>query len=523
MTNQSTGRVRRIKALMAAMLMIMVAVMIMNPIVSHAEGWGQDSKGWYYTKADGSYYKNEWLYTGGGWYYFNSDGYMMKGLQEIKGEKYYLNPSKKGNWAEGRMMTGWQLIDGKYMYFGSDGVYNSSLDQSKAIKGVDVSQYQGTVDWQKMKDIGISFAFVRVGHGGSTVDPYFKTNMNKANEVGIKCGVYYYSTAESRNQSLRDAQWVIDQLQGYNVSYPVAIDLEASSQTSLGKETITEIAKAFCDEIKKAGYTPMVYCNETWAKNYIDFSKLSGVYKWVARYNGTYNTDISRDIWQAGSTTLMDSVTSNSVDIDFGYTDFSNIVTARTSHASDYVKTPIPDGEWKSDSKGYWFQNSDGSYKKSEWYYEGDKWYYFDSSGYLLTGWFYSGGRWYYLQNSGMLAGEWINSSGIWYYMTSDGSMATGWAKVKGTWYYFSGGGAMQTGWIYSNGVWYYLDANGGMMESSWINSSGTWYYLTESGGMATGWKEINGYWYYFYGDGRMASNTTIDGYVLDGEGRWIH
>ena len=84
--------------------------------------------------------------------------------------------------------------------------------------------------------------------------------MTNAIAAGIPVGVYYYSTATTENQSLNDAQFVIDQLQGYKISYPIVLDLEDSSQKNLSKAQLGRIAKTFFDEIRRAGYEPMLYC-----------------------------------------------------------------------------------------------------------------------------------------------------------------------------------------------------------------------------------------------------------------------
>ena len=279
--------------------------------------------------------------------------------------------------------------------------------------------------------------------------------MKAAAENGIKTGVYFYSTATSTSQAKSDAQWVIDQLQGYNISYPVALDMEDNSQISLGKQAITNMVKVFCNEIESAGYTPMIYCNENWAKNYIDFSQLDGIYKWIARYNGTYNENIKRDIWQAGSTTLLEGITVNSVDIDFGYTDFTTIVTPRTEHLDTYVKHI---GMWVLGTGGWWYDNGDGTYPASQWFFDEMKYYYFNSQGYLQTGWIKDNGYWYYSTEYGILEKTWLQYNGTWYYFNSDGVMITGWMKIKDKWYYFDASGAMAANTTIDG---YKLNANG--------------------------------------------------------------
>ncbi len=501
------------------------AAIFLNGITSHAAGWSQIDGEWVYVAADGTLYTNSWVYDDA-WYYMGEDGRISKGLKTIKDvngqdQTYYFNPTLTGAYKEGRMMTGWQYVDGSYMYFDSQGRYTANnVNEAGSIKGIDVSQYQGNMDWAKVRAQGITFAFVRVGHGTHNIDPYFKKNMTEANNQGIQTGVYFYSTATSTSEARSDAQWVIDQLQGYNISYPVALDMEDNSQTSLGKQTLTTIARTFCNEIASAGYTPMIYCNENWAKNYLDLNQLEGVYKWIARYNNTYNTTIKRDIWQAGSTTLLDGITVNSVDVDFGYTDFTAIVTPRTAHLDSYTKNT---GMWIESVNGWWYDRGDGTYPANEWFYDNGKFYHFNSAGYMETGWVKSGSYWYYLTSNGMLDNTWLNLSGKWYYLNNEGMMVTGWNVIGGRWYYMNSSGALTTGWIKSStGIYYYM-SNDGMLANTWLNDGGTWYYLNSDGAMLTGWQEIDSKYYYFYSSGAMAYDTSIDGYTLNSNGEWVY
>ena len=128
-------------------------------------------------------------------------------------------------------------------------------------------------------------------------------------------------------------------------------------------------------------------------------------------------------------------------------------------------------GEWRRDSRGWWFANAAGGYPAGGWDQIGGDWYLFDRSGYMLTGWQVAGGRWYWLG--------------------ADGAMATGWQKVGGSWYLLSGSGAMLTGWQQVDGTWYFLDTSGAMAHNRWVDN----YYLTPSGAMATN-QWIDGRWW---------------------------
>jgi len=526
----------------------------------------------YYYFSDSGHAVTGWVLIKDEWHYFGSNCAMVTGYQAIpteSGVKYYIFDD------DGVMLTGWQKIndtDWRYFYLsGSNkGAMQSDYSyQNNSIKGIDVSVWQGKIDWQKVKDFGIEFAFVRLGYGNKNLDIRFAENMKGANEVGIKTGVYYYSTAMTPEEALRDAQFVIDNMDGYTVSYPVAIDLEDTSQSvKLTKAEITELARVFCDEIRKAGYTPMIYCNENWYKNYIDFSSVGDVERWIAKYGGSYNDDISRDVWQAGATSVIDGITENVVDIDFAFTDYSDVVTPRTTADKNYVKSR---GVWRWNEIGMWYSYLAGGYPANQWLeidgvmywfneagYEdtpsgwqliNKEWYYFNSYGNAHSGWLNLGGKWYYTEKSGKMTTGWKNISGIWYYFgdSKDGVMKTGWQYISGAWYYFgktndgkmytgwqniggkwyylgkAGDGSMKTGWQYIDNKVYYLGSTGdGVMKTGWQYISGEWYYFDYSGVMKTGWQQINNKWYYLNNDGIMAYDTWIDNYYVDKNGVWV-
>lgn len=482
-----------------------------------------------------------------------------------------------GSWPS----TSWRRINGSWYYFDGEGYWvDNNTYETGSIKGIDVSQWQGYIDWQAVKNDGIQFAFVRAGHGGHTLDTCFQQNMVNANAAGIPVGVYFYSTAQNEAQAVQDAQFVIRSMKGYLVSYPVVIDLEDSSQAHLSKQQIGRIAKAYCDEIRAAGYTPMVYCNENWYRNMIDVSMVSDVEMWVARWGNTYSSDIPRDIWQSCSTGRVAGINGN-VDIDFGYPDYTKIITPRTEPQEGYVMTG---GMWVKDSIGWWYQLFAGGYPANEWQNIGGVWYWFDVNGYMATGWRQIGGNWYYMNGSGAMTTGWQLIGNSWYYMDGSGAMLTGWQDISGNRYYLDENGAMKTGWVWignecyyfdgsgamAKDTWigeYYVDENGiwvqGMVKPAWILSGGrwwyrhsdggytrsdwediagvryyfdasgwmvtgwqfindSWYYLDESGAMRTGWQSLGNTWYYLEASGKMLTGLQeINGsrYYLDGSG----
>jgi len=420
-----------------------------------AAGWQKDNTGWWYLYSDGSYPALSWRKIDGQWYYFNSAGYWVD----------------NNNYEEGSM------------------------------KGIDVSVWQGKIDWQKVKQDGIQFAIIRLGHDDQVLDTRYEENMKGAIEAGIPVGVYFYSTAVNEQQAVADAKYVIENIAGYKISYPVVIDVEDSSQRNLGKAALGRIVKAFCDEIHAAGYTPMWYSNEDWYNNYVDVSQLENVEKWIARYNVLYDRNIPRGIWQCCSTGRVAGINGN-VDIDFGFKDYTQSITPRTYPVEGYTSSV---GFWLHDSKGWWYRYYDGGYPKKKWERIFGYWYWFDAEGYMTTGWQYVNGGWYYMNESGAMTTGWQYVGGKWYYMDRSGAMTTGWQYVGGKWYYMDKSGAMITGWQYVNGGWYYMNRSG-EMTTGWQYVDGKWYYMNKSGTMITGWQYVGSKWYYMNKSGEMTT-----------------
>ena len=170
--------------------------------------------------------------------------------------------------------------------------------------GIDVSSYQGTIDWAKVKKDGIEFAMLRAGfrgwgtsadgvNGKLVQDTKFDENAKNAIKNGIPIGAYFFSQAINEEEAIEEAKFVVSIIKDYKITYPVVIDVEYSGAPNntgradnVSKEMRTKICKAFADYIKKAGYTPMIYADKNFATNNLDMSKLSGYSFWLAHYTG---------------------------------------------------------------------------------------------------------------------------------------------------------------------------------------------------------------------------------------------
>ena len=414
----------------------------------------------------------------------------------------------------------WKKVNGVYQ------MPDGSAIQNVLARGIDVSRWQGEINWSQVAADDVSFVMLGTRSKGA-VDPYFHRNIQQASAAGVKVGVYIYSLAVTVEMAEAEADFVLDLIHDYPVSYPVAFDMEDSTQGNLSKEELAAIANAFCKKISDSGYYPIIYANENWLKNKLDMS-LMDYPVWVARYSArpSYQNPV---MWQATSTGSVKGINGN-VDIDFQFKDFSGQIPANTwrtingkrYYYSNYAKQK---NAWAQDSSDWYYMDSEGlastgwitvsgsryyldettGKMQTGWRQDQGKWYYLGGSGAVKKGWIEDNGAWYYTDSNGIMQTGWLDADGKRYYMESSGKMAVGWTNQNGKWYYLDASGALAKGWIQDNGSWYCSDTNG-VMQTGWLSEGGKRYYLKGSGVMATGWREMDGAWYYFDGSGAMTT-----------------
>lgn len=414
----------------------------------------------------------------------------------------------------------WKKVNGVYQ------MPDGSAIQNVLARGIDVSRWQGEINWSQVAADDVSFVMLGTRSKGA-VDPYFHRNIQQASAAGVKVGVYIYSLATTVEMAEAEADFVLDLIHDYPVSYPVAFDMEDSTQGNLSKEELAAIANAFCKKISDSGYYPIIYANENWLKNKLDMS-LMDYPVWVARYSArpSYQNPV---MWQATSTGSVKGINGN-VDIDFQFKDFSGQIPANTwrtingkrYYYSNYAKQK---NAWAQDGSDWYYMDSEGlastgwitvsgsryyldettGKMQTGWRQDQGKWYYLGGSGAVKKGWIEDNGAWYYTDSNGIMQTGWLDADGKRYYMESSGKMAVGWTNQNGKWYYLDASGALAKGWIQDNGSWYCSDTNG-VMQTGWLSEGGKRYYLKGSGVMATGWREMDGAWYYFDGSGAMTT-----------------
>ncbi len=193
--------------------------------------------------------------------------------------------------------------------------------------GIDVSEFQGTVDWNKVKAAGVKFAILRCGFGEnveSQDDKQFAANAAACERVGIPYGVYLYSYSTDVGHAKSEADHVKRLVQGKKLTYPVFYDMEDND--TLGKcpaSVIGDIAEAFCNEIIKAGYKVGIYANLYWLNNKLTDARFDQWEKWVAQYYKECQYEKPYVGWQYSSTGRVDGVIGN-CDMNFFYKDYTS-------------------------------------------------------------------------------------------------------------------------------------------------------------------------------------------------------
>lgn len=197
--------------------------------------------------------------------------------------------------------------------------------------GIDVSYYQKDIDWRAVSRDGIDFAILRVGYRGCSEgelfeDERFQEYIAGATNAGLDIGLYFFSQALTPEEAVEEAEFLLERIGDYDISYPIAFDWEPlnysySRTKDYDYSVLTDCALAFCETIADAGYTPMVYLNETFAYLRYDISRLSDQIIWLAHY--TEQTDYQYDfqIWQYGSSGSVAGIEGR-VDMDIAFVNF---------------------------------------------------------------------------------------------------------------------------------------------------------------------------------------------------------
>ena len=353
--------------------------------------------------------------------------------------------------------------------------------------GIDVSKYNGNINWGQVAASGVSFTFVRVGNPQTGLDPQFGNNMRNANAAGIKTGVYYYSHATTVEAATLEAMQTLQWISGYTVNFPVVIDVEASGQKALSPAQMQAIVNTFCSIIDAAGYYPIVYTNKSFYQ-----SKLGGIGwdKWIAQYGSSCDV-ANPSFWQCSNKGRIPGIAGN-VDLNYQFKNYDSLI--------------ISDGFVPHNGSMRYYANWK---MQTGWVNLGGLRFHFDPLGNMQTGWF-------------------TDADGKIYYLTpGDGHAAIGVQKVDNVNYLFDINGVRCSGLTNIGDASFYCDPITGALQTGWIIAAdGNTYYADQTGVLAKGVYILKDVIYYFDSKGALVRNgsftldgmkfvTTADGIVI--------
>lgn len=239
--------------------------------------------------------------------------YVYTGWQQIDGVTYYYDPVTH------EPVTGNQVIQGDVYTFGADGALN------RTARGIDVSKFQGTIDWNAVKADGITFAIIRCGYrgygtGALVEDSTYRQNIQGAINAGLKVGVYFYSQAINEAEAVEEASMVLSLVSGYSLPLGVYYDTESVAggrANAISAAQRTACAVAFCETIRNAGYKAGVYSYASWFYNALNFANISKYNIWIAQYRDTLSFNYKYNIWQYTGSGRVNGI-STAVDMNIG-------------------------------------------------------------------------------------------------------------------------------------------------------------------------------------------------------------
>lgn len=237
----------------------------------------------------------------------------------------------------------------------------------KYLKGIDVSEHQGVIDWPKVKESGINFVMIRAGYGKNNIDKQFVNNITTCNRLGIPCGVYWFSYAYTDEMAKNEAEYCIAAIKPYKVEFPVVFDFEYDSVNYAAKKGVTvsktlasNLVKAFCDTVENAGYFAMNYANQDYLNRYFAGAAKTDYDLWLAEWpsDPNFENPPACGIWQYTSKGKVDGIKGN-VDMNITYNDYSEII--KNAGLNKLVKQEST--KWYSDAQKWVIEKgiSDGT------------------------------------------------------------------------------------------------------------------------------------------------------------------
>lgn len=197
------------------------------------------------------------------------------------------------------------------------------------IKGIDVYNGTGIVEWEKVKKARYSFVMIKSSEGYTLADKSMHRNLTGAAAVGLHVGVYHWLHAVSISEATKEATFFLNTIKGYNLEYPVALDIEQNTILQLSKQLLTDIVIHWCNQIKQAGYYVVIYANLNVLRNHLDWSRINKYDLWLAQYNSTMSNSFPVSMWQYSETGKVPGVKNGigNVDLNISYKNYPSIIS----------------------------------------------------------------------------------------------------------------------------------------------------------------------------------------------------
>ena len=491
--------------------------------------WIQDSTGWWFRNADGTYPANQWAYINGAWYHFNAAGYRENGWITLNGVRFYLE-------ADGRMVTGWKQMEETWYYFDGSGAMRTGWLQLGSTWYWLDNDGKMVTGWKSFGRYWYylgPFGNMYVGNCSIDGKRYQFCDTGYVVDSWIyQDGIWYYCNSDRTYAK------------GFKQIGGATYYFNDKEQMATGWQNINDSWYYF--ESSGAMKTGWLLLNNTWYWFENDGKMVTG-WKRVGAYSYYFEKNGAMCI---GKKTI------DGKSYDFGIS--GGILTGWyiKDNAWYYTKDDLTMAVGMNQiGKNKFYFESNGR-MVTGWKYVDNNWYYFDSMGAMRTGWLQLGNTWYWLEsdgkmatgwkdfgpywyyfgasgnmyvgncsveskryqfcNTGYVVDSWIYQNGIWYYCNSDRTYAKGFKQIGGATYYFNDKEQMATGWQNINDSWYYFEGSG-VMKTGWLLLNNTWYWLENDGKMKTGWKSFGNVRYYFEQSGSMVTGVrTIDGQKYD-------
>ena len=229
-----------------------------------------------------------------------------------------------GEWHETEILSSVKKHPYHWKYLTNDetGISYEGDDNFRIRHGIDVSKWQGSIDWEKVKHAGYDFVIIRMGYRGYgksgelAIDEMFYRNIQGAQAAGMDVGVYFFSQAINETEALEEAEFVLAALEGYDLQLPIVYDPELirdqpARTNDVTGEQFTKNTLVFCEAIEQAGYESMIYSNMVWEAFLFDMTQLQDYPFWYADYEATPQTPYDFEIWQYSETGKVDGISGN--------------------------------------------------------------------------------------------------------------------------------------------------------------------------------------------------------------------